>query len=167
MLILQDFVRPAQSEPIDWELVAHTDELSTIPNRRALDRHLARLESLESEVSLAVIDFDFFKQINDTLGHSEGDRVLKKVALALLESVLALGDESAMCTRFGGDEFVIVSAIAPDKLGELALNAVHSAGYKASIGCAFGLAGKALFDRADAATFKAKAGGRDRVVVDC
>lgn len=159
---LQDFA-PISEQAIDWELIAHTDELSGIPNRRALDRHLKALSGIQ--VSIAVIDFDHFKQINDSLGHSEGDRILRSVAQSLHSAAVWLGDDGAIAARFGGDEFVFVAALPPHQLGQIALDAVHAAGFKASIGVANGLSCQALFDAADQAVYLAKDGGRDRFVV--
>jgi diguanylate cyclase len=148
-----------------WERIAHTDQLSGIPNRRALDRHLSSLELQQATVSIAMIDFDFFKQINDSKGHSEGDRVLAAVAQSLQSAAVWLGDETAIAARFGGDEFVMLASIPAEQLGAIALDAVHHAGHQASIGVADGVASAALMIMADKAAFQAKVNGRDRVVV--
>jgi GGDEF domain-containing protein len=104
---------------IDWEAIAHTDEMTQLPNRRALDRHLASLTELEKQVSIAIIDFDFFKEINDTQGHLSGDEALKSVARLLLDTVRDLDNETAIACRFGGDEFVFVADIDPLLVGIL------------------------------------------------
>ncbi|MCC7417735.1 MAG: diguanylate cyclase [Acidobacteria bacterium] len=85
-----------------------TDPLTGLPNRRSmfvhLSRELARAERLDSEVALIVMDIDGFKAINDTYGHSVGDRALRDVAQAL-QSALRPYD---LCVRYAGDEFVVV-----------------------------------------------------------
>jgi PleD family two-component response regulator len=159
---LQNF---APISDIDWRRVALTDQLTDVPNRRALDHHLATIAQTKTLVSIAVIDFDHFKQINDTQGHAAGDRAIRNVAQSLQSAAIWLGDELAIAARFGGDEFVFVANLPPWQLGALALDAVHAAGFKASIGVAFGSAGQSLFDSADKAVFKAKEQGRDRFIV--
>jgi PleD family two-component response regulator len=156
-------------EAMYWEAVAHTDELTEIPNRRALDRHMAKLAANGIQVSIAVIDFDHFKFINDKHGHLAGDAALRSVAQGLLDVALSYGDKWALACRFGGDEFVFVAQMDASLMGTLCLDAVHSAGYKASIGVAFGCACPALFKAADDAVYQAKMAGRDRVVLadDC
>jgi len=87
------------------------DSLTELPNRRALEAHMAKLKSLaqDSEGTLSVlhVDLDRFKQINDTLGHAAGDHVLKHVA-ATLHACVRPDD---MIARVGGDEFVILPAL--------------------------------------------------------
>jgi len=88
------------------ELQATTDELSGLPNRRALEQHLSheieRAASRGTSLSAVVLDIDHFKKVNDTFGHLMGDVVLADVA-ARLRGV-ARHDE--IVARFGGEEFV-------------------------------------------------------------
>lgn len=90
------------------EELAVTDELTGLFNRRYLLAELgkvqARAEREKMEFSVAFIDIDFFKKINDTHGHSIGDRVLAELAGVLKESVR----EVDTVARYGGEEFVIV-----------------------------------------------------------
>ena len=92
----------------EMETQAYTDYLTDLPNRRALDKHVNRLvaESSEAgeEFTLMYIDLDGFKYVNDTLGHSVGDLLLKEVANRLDEAK----PENAMLARIGGDEFCLV-----------------------------------------------------------
>ncbi|GAA4621156.1 GGDEF domain-containing protein [Saccharopolyspora hordei] len=84
------------------------DSLTASYNRRYLDERLADLltEHAGSDAGLAValVDLDWFKQVNDTYGHLLGDRVLQRV-VDLLQQALPSG---AFCARYGGEEFVLV-----------------------------------------------------------
>ncbi len=87
---------------------ASTDPLTGLPNRRAMERvvvrELARANRRHEPLSLAVIDLDEFKEVNDRLGHAAGDSVLVG-ATAAWQSQLRAGD---VLGRFGGDEFVVL-----------------------------------------------------------
>ena len=89
------------------EYQAFYDPLTRLPNRRCLFRTLnievEKLKGSTGSGTLAVVDIDLFKQVNDTYGHQMGDNVLKKVADILRNNVKA-GEFAA---RFGGEEFVI------------------------------------------------------------
>ena len=101
--------------------VAATDQLTGLPNRRALmqalDRMLAQGRRRQMGVQIAFLDLDGFKAINDTHGHEVGDQFLVAIAQRL-QNVLRAEDLAA---RLGGDEFVVVS------LSEHAGDATHSA----------------------------------------
>jgi diguanylate cyclase (GGDEF)-like protein len=88
--------------------LATRDALTGLPNRRAFDEHLDTLfrRGGEQEFALVLFDLDHFKQINDSQGHQEGDRVLRDVARLALRQV-RLGEE---LFRVGGEEFAIVIA---------------------------------------------------------
>ncbi len=83
---------------------ALTDALTGLRNRRALDQQLHRLIEREIPFSLAHLDLDFFKDVNDTFGHAAGDAVLRNVARVL---VAETRDDDAVA-RVGGDEFVLL-----------------------------------------------------------
>jgi diguanylate cyclase (GGDEF)-like protein/PAS domain S-box-containing protein len=87
---------------------AHFDQLTGLANRHAMR---VRLEGLLADdgrqVSIALLDLDGFKEVNDTLGHSTGDRLLKLAAYRLKTAVAGRAPEALAC-RLGGDEFVIV-----------------------------------------------------------
>lgn len=89
---------------IEAEAEALSDTLTGLRNRRALDQMLPRLIARASPFTLMHIDLDFFKQVNDTLGHAAGDQVLREVARVLLDVTRA----EDVVARVGGDEFVIV-----------------------------------------------------------
>jgi diguanylate cyclase (GGDEF)-like protein len=164
--------------------MALLDALTGLPNRRALDEALSRQSGA---YAVAMVDVDHFKQFNDTHGHDAGDRVLVTVARALSRT------PKAHAFRFGGEEFCLLFRHA-DSAGEsceVARERVEAlrvelprkrskAGSRAdkpkavsvtvSIGVARREPGRDLPDealkRADQALYKAKAKGRNQVVVD-
>jgi diguanylate cyclase (GGDEF)-like protein len=90
--------------------LAHYDPLTGLPNRLSLQKDLERLLSAEGRkrpTSVALFDLDGFKDVNDTLGHSIGDRLLIEVGGRLMESS-GRGGESDRVFRLGGDEFVVI-----------------------------------------------------------
>lgn len=161
------------------ERLARLDGLTGLANRRALDATLTaeveRARRSEEPLSVVVVDLDHFKLINDVQGHQAGDEVLRTVARLLAGSVRA----SDTAARYGGEEFALVlpscgvegalrvaeaarSAVAghPD-LGGLTL----SAGVATLDTWAPDAAG--LVRAADAALYRSKRSGRDRVSVAC
>jgi diguanylate cyclase (GGDEF)-like protein len=88
-------------------LLAETDPLTGLANRRRLERDLNRLQLLAdryaSDLSLAVVDVDHFKRVNDRYGHATGDEVLRRLAAHLRA---AFRGEDAVA-RVGGEEFVV------------------------------------------------------------
>ena len=87
--------------------LANTDPLTSLPNKRSLDeflaRELERAERYRRSFAVVVVDLDHFKRVNDTLGHINGDLVLKQAAGVLAESVRRID----MVARYGGEEFVL------------------------------------------------------------
>ena len=157
------------------ELQASTDGLTGLLNRRTLENRLRELMKARTPFALAMVDLDRFKQLNDTFGHEAGDRALRLFAGVVRETLR--GDD--ICGRLGGEEFVIV---LPDNDVESALPALErvrehlattvAAGtgptFTASFGITDSTAGMTLEDLlriADAGLLRAKAEGRDRVVV--
>ena len=98
--------------------MAHTDDLTELPNRRALYAHAEeRLAPGSPDAALLLMDLDRFKEVNDGLGHHMGDRLLVLVSRRL-RSCLPSG---AMLARLGGDEFaVLMTAASPAPALELA-----------------------------------------------
>ena len=159
--------------------LATRDELCGLFNRR----HMQGLLEAERERSLraghpwsvALIDVDHFKRVNDGHGHAAGDAVLRAIAAAG-QAVVRKGDVLA---RWGGEEFVLLlhdieragAAIAVERLREqLAARPVAVEGHQLSVTVSIGLAAHAIgesieqtLSRADAALYRAKAGGRNRV----
>jgi diguanylate cyclase (GGDEF)-like protein/PAS domain S-box-containing protein len=95
-----------KSEQLRW--ASEHDALTSLPNRRAFQSHLqaASLRAMETgeQIALLLIDLDHFKHVNDSLGHSAGDEVLRAVAERLRESVR----DHDFVARVGGDEFAII-----------------------------------------------------------
>ena len=107
-----------QGAKIAAEEQAFTDTLTGLKNRRAMDHVLSRILNDADRFSLMNIDLDFFKDVNDTLGHAAGDHVLQHVARILVEETRA----EDTVARIGGDEFIIIFKGLTDlkKLGDVA-----------------------------------------------
>ena len=98
------------AEEVDWtERTAHADALTGLPNervaRRVLDLELARAQRQGTEVSVAILDVDGFRALNERAGSRAGDVVLRRVAAVLAESVRIVDT----IARSGGDEFLLVA----------------------------------------------------------
>jgi len=154
------------------------DPLTGLPNRSLLldraEQMLARARRSHTPVAALFIDLDGFKDINDTLGHSVGDQVLKEVAVRLAAAMRA----SDSVGRLGGDEFVVLvdgctDATTPEVIAGRLLSILRvpfetegAAGpltVGASIGIAAGLRPSAadLLRDADVALYRAKSQGKD------
>lgn len=153
--------------------LALRDPLTSLPNRRFLQEELERIRERGSEISLLFVDLDDFKRINDSYGHEAGDAVLLEVAQRLITQVRS----QDRVARFGGDEFVIVcenmTAAAAERVADRVVAALGepialregSVVVTASCGLVGGGSGSTaeLVERADAAMYRAKAAGRNRV----
>ena len=161
-----------------WRTLANIDSLTGILNRRGGENALAALvrsaQRRDSRLAVLMCDIDHFKQVNDAHGHAVGDQVLAAVANTL-QQCLREGD---IVARFGGEEFLIAIAgmdeatltgVAERLRAEVAVVDHPSVGrVTVSIGVAFWQPGESraeLLDRADAALYRAKAEGRNRVVM--
>jgi two-component system, cell cycle response regulator len=163
-------------------LASHTDALTGIGNRLALEEELDAVRSQYARygrrVSVAVCDVDLFKQYNDRFGHIAGDEALRRIAQALKEHLRA----SDRVFRYGGEEFVVVlpeqgleeASFAIDRLRQ----EVERLGIEAPSGSPAGVLtmsagvaelgasdarGEDWIGRADRALYRAKANGRNRV----
>ena len=155
--------------------LAHHDSLTGLANRVLLRQHLehALAQPTCTEVAVLFVDLDGFKSINDTLGHSTGDGLLKCVAHRLIESVR----DSDRVARLGGDEFAIIqfdadqpkgAAMLANRLIELIGRPYQVDGNQLNIGASVGIAVASegdnkpedLLKRADLAMYCAKAEGR-------
>ncbi len=176
--VTEDYERSAQLEAARAQLEhdSRHDALTGLANRRLLDERVEALcttATPDCKYVVMHLDLDYFKQINDTLGHLAGDAVLVHVAKTLRDLI---GDRGLVC-RSGGDEFVVLFETAPDAdaLKNLCKTIVtafetpfHYAGqhcaFGVSIGCAFGqgppLQHSEIFIRADSALYAAKQAGR-------
>ena len=107
-----------QGAKIAAEEQAFTDTLTGLKNRRAMDHVLGRLISSGREFALMHLDLDFFKQVNDTLGHAAGDAVLQQAARIMVECTR----QSDTVVRVGGDEFVMIleGALDTERLAAIA-----------------------------------------------
>ncbi len=163
--------------------MAHRDALTGLHNRRYVNERLPALLGEASvrraPLSLAIVDLDHFKRINDTLSHSTGDTVLQQVAQLLVEAA----GGPAIAARMGGEEFLLIfpdvdAAEAAHRCERLRLR-IRAHGWEpvtgavpvtASIGVTTAPDGRgtpsALLSQADRNLYAAKRGGRDRVVVD-
>jgi diguanylate cyclase (GGDEF)-like protein len=157
---------------------ALTDPLTGLLNRRGfeleLDAALAAAHDQRNPLSLWVLDFDDFKEVNDRAGHEFGDALLREVA-HVLTGVLPSG---ACAGRMGGDEFVVMQpGAAAESAAELAqslrerlLGGLDEAGFplRVSIGVSTypfdGGSGSELLRAADQAVYEAKARGKNRLV---
>jgi diguanylate cyclase (GGDEF)-like protein len=159
------------------EQLARTDPLTGLPNRRAfLERvsdELARGRRTRRPVSVAYLDLDNFKRLNDKLGHPEGDQFLRDVADAIRETVRS----SDVAARLGGDEFAVLfaearrSAVEPLALRLLQrLQALGERHPELDLGASIGMAwfdeppktAEELLERADRAMYDAKSRGKHR-----
>jgi two-component system, cell cycle response regulator len=152
---------------------ARTDGLTGLVNRRALDELLAALDQDGSSYTFALADVDHFKAVNDTHGHQVGDDVLKIVATTLA----AGAPPEATVARYGGEEFAVVMPDASIDAAFAATDALRAAleviTQPVPVTASFGLArsgpqrgADATIAAADAALYRAKTAGRNRVMVD-
>lgn len=155
------------------EHLAYYDALTDLPNRRFLEKHIDTLAKEASEkkcyFGVLFVDLDRFKNINDTYGHSFGDRILRLVASRLRN---ACTEEVCIC-RFGGDEFIVITPLIehPEKASQFAAKIIsileqslalneHNLYVSASIGISIypidGIDNEALVKQADAAMYQSK-----------
>ena len=166
LLSAQDFERLVAS--------ATTDLLTGLSNRIQINHYLENTQGY----TLALIDVDFFKNINDSFGHDTGDEVLKSLADILRHH----SGRNAKIGRWGGEEFIVIfqdERYSPVKLAENIRRAVEEkkfidreTGNEINLTVSIGLAqwrqGEVPHQtqkRADQALYKAKENGRNKVVI--
>jgi diguanylate cyclase (GGDEF)-like protein len=175
LLLYQDQLEAHNSE---LALEASTDALTGLLNRTGLqkfrDGSVPQALARSTPYSVAVLDIDHFKRINDSLGHSAGDAVLRIVGEEITRGVRG-GD---IAVRYGGEEFLVIMpgtplagahAVVERIRQDIARRTDLPMPVTVSAGLAMGLAGQdvpeVIFQRADQALYQAKRRGRDQVAV--
>jgi len=157
-----------------------TDPLTGAGNRTGLERHLSREIDLArrhgASLSILMIDIDNFKAINDQYGHSVGDTVI----VSVINTLMKANRQTDLCFRYGGEEFVVVLSKTPQLGAELIANRFRRSVQQlhtlpeqeqrvtVSIGVTDFRANDdlpTLMSRSDQALYRAKHGGKNRVVV--
>ncbi|WP_346621129.1 GGDEF domain-containing protein [Blastococcus montanus] len=183
MFVRRSRLREAERQAALLRRHALEDPLTGLGNRRSAERRLGTFRLGEEPLSLAVVDVDRFKEVNDDTSHTHGDAVLRRVA-DLLREHSRTGDE---VYRWAGDEFLVVLPTATEPQAVVVMERLRSAVAEAdwtdlqlsepvtvSIGVATAPAvadgqpspvvgWRALFDTADLHLFSAKRLGRNRV----
>ena len=170
-----------QNELSETRQLLNEDALTGALNRRGLDqtldREVARCQRTNGKLSLAMVDLDFFKRINDEFGHSAGDNMLVHFT-SLIRSVLRKSDA---LVRYGGEEFTLILPDTDSRGAMLVLMRLQQVmqksplmfeGNKINTTFSGGVAslaqdenGHALLRRADEALYKAKQSGRDKILL--
>lgn len=167
---------------LEQQQLSMKDSLTKLPNRAALDEYLPRefkrSQLFRHNLWVVIADIDFFKHINDNFGHIAGDKTLQVIATALSRSMR----EGEFIARFGGEEFVILLPnlslnelkITLDRVRERIKN-IPFMFKKEQVRITISMGASQVhehdkdefdtFERADAALFKAKRLGRDRVEI--
>jgi len=177
VLALYEIARRKEAEN---ELVnqATKDSLTGTYNRRyfmnALNKEVASALELGQELSLIMLDIDFFKKINDNLGHAKGDEILISISSILKSSIRS----SDILSRWGGEEFIALLPSTEDKYAYQIAERIRKAiskydfGIPWSVTCSFGVATLTknltigeLINNADKALYEAKNSGRNKVVL--
>jgi len=162
--------------------LASTDELTQLANRRHFDEALraevSRAERFDDSVAVVVADLDNFKEVNDRHGHDAGDVVLQAFADVIRASVRDID----LPARYGGEEFTVLLPATDTEGGRQLAERLRSAlqalpiaigdDVRVRVTCSFGVAGfpaessaAALLRAADRALYRAKAAGKNAVVV--
>jgi diguanylate cyclase (GGDEF)-like protein len=157
---------------------ALTDELTKLPNRRALAQRflqeMQRARRHRNAIAFLMIDLDHFKQVNDTYGHLNGDAVLAELASLLTSGAR----ESDVCARYGGEEFALIlhetteagARTLAERIRAKVAAATFPGGLKLTISVGVAATDEpalftSLIERADQALYAAKRGGRNQVRV--
>jgi two-component system, cell cycle response regulator len=179
-----DLNREIDAKNKQLEEMAHSDPLTGLPNRRAIDEWASRQlrGAARHGYSLWVVhaDLDCFKNINDSHGHDAGDQVLKEFAAILKEYTRA----SDISGRMGGDEFLLVLSHVEEKHIRLTVERLRErfaskkfcfSGKNISVTASFGVCGfqgkgppefSLLVRQADKALYCAKRGGRNQIKIE-
>jgi diguanylate cyclase (GGDEF)-like protein/PAS domain S-box-containing protein len=176
--LFSDITKKKEADELIWRQ-AHYDALTGLPNRAMfqdrLEQAIKKADRNDTRIALLFLDLDFFKEVNDTLGHGMGDKLLLLAAQRLRHCVR----ESDTVVRLGGDEFIVivdslsmadgVERVVQSILRELAepfLLGSEQVFISASVGVTFypedGSTPDVLLKNADQAMYAAKAQGRNR-----
>lgn len=153
--------------------LALNDTLTKLPNRYFLKQHLATVLEAKEEMAFLFLDLDFFKNINDLYGHSEGDKVIQEAA----KRFKACLGQNDFISRVGGDEFAIVthlshSVVLSERLIQALIAPFYINDEPLTLGVSIGIATvpddgnsfEELFKNADTAMYVAKSSGKNRHV---
>ncbi len=180
--LFSDITEQKKSEQLIWQQ-ANFDILTGLPNRRMfhdrLEQELKKAHRSQRHLALLFIDLDGFKEVNDTLGHGQGDLLLVEAARRMQSCVR----ESDTVARLGGDEFIVILAELEDTQGidRIAQNILETlaapcslaeggAAVVAQVSASIGITlypedaqcAEALIRNADQAMYEAKSRGRNR-----
>ena len=183
-VVMRDITDTRQAQLRIWRM-AHIDELTTLCNRRTFTDHLktalefAQIQS--RKLGVLFIDLDGFKTLNDGLGHSVGDGLLRVVGQRINGCIVEIDGDSVVA-RFGGDEFAVLlpsidNVSVPICVAERILTTIQPpcsvSGYELSIGASIGIAiypvsgdsSDSLLQSAGQAMYNAKRNGRNRYAI--
>jgi len=181
--IIESDSRQLSDELTRVRLLSLTDELTGLPNRRAFLRRIedevARVQRYGFPLSLALMDLDHFKQVNDEYGHAGGDEVLQMYS----KNILSIFRHHDLVARYGGEEFAVLLPNTDEEGSMRALTKVRSRALETrwqangdmipvpsfSAGVSLykpGETANAFIERADKALYRAKRLGRNRVEMD-
>lgn len=172
---MQKAINSMQSQINVLSFEAQKDTLTSLNNRRTMDKVLAEWSRNQVPFSYIIIDIDHFKNVNDTYGHQRGDEVLTFLAVLLMESS-GIDD---ICCRYGGEEFVILTPgtdldyayLLAEKIRKAAERTESPIGKSITISAGIAASSRpdeeieAIMGRADAALYQSKQAGRNRVTV--
>lgn len=172
--LLADYHDVLLAQNADLAEQSRTDVLTGLPNRRAmavaLGDSVTSAEGSPRQTCVALVDIDHFKHINDFQGHATGDRVLAELGMLLRTHTAGRG----MAARYGGEEFVVVMPDTDLRTAELQCEFLRMAvadlplGFPVTVSIGVALhqpdhSTDQTLARADAALYRAKGGGRNRV----
>jgi len=177
-----DYIYTSYKTQISLNELVKNDSLTGLYNQKTfqslLKETMIHARDMKSPMSLAIIDLDDFKEINDTFGHLEGDQVLLHFTNLLKQQC---NDGEAYISRYGGDEFAVIFPWASKELAYLKLeslrqrcrqvpmNKIRSGEISFSAGISCYMEGEMnetlLFHQADSALYQAKENGKNQTVI--
>lgn len=180
VVVIRKFAELVMNQ-LDLRSQANQDFLTEVANRRsfvsALEAEMARVRRSKSPATVAFLDIDFFKKVNDTHGHPVGDRVLRQFA----EIIVAQSRQNDLVARLGGEEFAVLlpdtdlhaAGIWAERTREQVAQTLFDEETALKLTVSIGLAAvdgtqatfEDIINLADAALYDAKRQGRDRVTV--